>query len=143
MLIAVTWIVTVTVPPEAIVTEPANTLAFRLKLEVLALMLLFTLLEKLVALNSAGMVSLIELLRVEGPAFVTTKVKLVVLPTATVVEPTSLVTPRLTTGITLITADTVDELVPTDVVKEPAAIVFVNVPPTELVTTTEMVQVDA
>ena len=83
------------------------------------------------------------LLRVPGPAFVTTKVKLVVEPSASVLAPTSFVTPRLTTGITLITAETVDELVPADVVKEPAAIVFVTVPPTELVTTTEMVQVDA
>ena len=138
-----TWIVTVTVPPEAIVTEPANTLPARLKLAVLALVLLFTLLEKPVALNSAGMVSLIALVKVEGPAFVTTSVKLVVLPTATVLEPTSLLTPRLTVGITLITAETVDELVPTDVVKEPGPMVLVTVPPTELVTTTETVQVDA
>ena len=136
-----TWIVTVTVPPEAIVTEPANTLLARLKLAVVALAL--TLLEKPVALNSAGMVSLIELASVEGPAFVTTSVKLVVLPTATVVEPTSLLTPRLTVGMTPITAEAVDELVPTEVVSEPGAIVLVTVPPIELVTTTVIVQVEA
>ena len=140
---AVTWIVTVTVPPEAIVTEPANTLLASVKLAVLALVLLFTLLEKLLALNSAGMVSLIEPVNVDGPAFVTTSVKLVVLPTATVLEPTSLLTPRLTVGATPITAETVDELVPTEVVSEPGAIVLVTVPLSELVTTTEMVQVDA
>ena len=96
---AVTWIVTVTVPPEAIVTVPANTLPVRLKALVVALAL--TLLEKLVALNSAGMVSLIALVKVDGPALVTNSVKLVVLPTATVVEPTSLLTPRLTTLVTV------------------------------------------
>ena len=143
MAIAVTWIVTVTVPPEAIVTEPANTLLASVKLAVLALVELLTLLEKLVALNSAGTVSLIALVKVEGPALVTTSVKLVVLPTATVLEPTSLETPTLTVVTTLITAETVDELVPTEVVSEPGAIVLVTVPLSELVTTTEMVQVDA
>ena len=73
----------------------------RLKLAVLALVELFTLLEKLVALNSAGMVSLIELVKVDGPAFVTTSVKLVVLPTATVLEPTSLLTLKVTTLVTV------------------------------------------
>ena len=140
---AVTWIVTVTVPPEAIVTEPANTLLASVKLAVLALVLLFTLLEKLVALNSAGMVSLIEPVKVDGPALVTTSVKLVVLPTATVVEPTSLLTPRLTVGMTEIAAVAVKELLPTDVVNEPDGMVFVSVPPIELVTTTVIVQVEA
>ena len=137
---AVTWIVTVTVPPEAIVTVPANTLPVRLKLLVVALPL--TLLEKLVALNSAGTVSLIALVNVDGPALVTTSVKLVVLPTATVVEPTSLVTPRLTVGVTEIAAVAVKELLPTDVVNEPDGMVFVSVPPIELVTTTVIVQVE-
>jgi hypothetical protein len=83
------------------------------------------------------------LVNVDGPAFVTTSVKLLVAPTATVAEPTSLLTPRLTVGVTDIAALTVAELVPTDVVKEPAAIVFVSVPLAELVAMTVMVQVEA
>ena len=137
--------VTVTVPPEAIVTEPANTPLTRLKLAVLALVLLFTLLDTraIVLLNWLGKVSLMLLVKVDGPALVTTSVKLVVPPTATVVLPTSLLTPRLTVGTTPITALTVVELVPTEVVNEPGAMVLVTVPPIELVTTTVMVQVDA
>ena len=128
-------------PPAAIVTEPANTLLARLKLEVLALAL--TLLEKLVAVNTAGMVSLMLLVSVDGPALVTTKVKLVVAPAATVLEPTALLGLMVTVGVTEMAALTVAELVPTDVVKEPAAMVFVSVPPTEAVTTTVTVQVEA
>ena len=141
MVTAVTWIVTVTVPPEAIVTEPLNTPLTRLKLAVLALAL--TLLEKLVALNRAGIVSLMLLVSVDGPALVTTRVKLVVPPAATVVEPTVLLGLMLTVGTTPITAVTVDELVPTEVDSAPGAMVFVTVPLVELVTTTVMVQVDA
>ena len=128
-------------PPAAIVTEPANTLLARLKLAVLALAL--TLLEKLVAVNTAGMVSLMLLVSVDGPALVTTSVKLVVAPAATVLEPTALLGLMVTVGVTEMAALTVAELVPTDVVKEPAAMVFVSVPPTEAVTTTVTVQVEA
>ena len=136
--------VTVTVPPEAIVTEPANTpLALKLKLAVVALALTLLDTRASVLENWLGRLSLIVPVRVDGPALVTTKVKLVVLPTATVLEPTSLVTPRLTVGTTPITALTVVELVPTEVVNEPGAMVLVTVPPIELVTTTVMVQVDA
>ena len=144
MVMAVTSIVTVTVPPEAIVTEPANTpLALTLKLAVVALALTLLLTRAIVLLNWLGKVSLKLLVRVEGPALVTTRVKLVVPPTATVLEPTSLLTPRLTTGTTPRTAVTVAELVPTEVVKEPEAIVFVTVPATELVTTAVSVQLEA
>ena len=143
-LSAVTSLVTVTEPPAAIVAEPANTpLALKLKVAVVALALTALLMRASVLLNWTGKVSPIVPLKVDGPALVTTKVKLVVPPAATVVEPTSLVTPRLTTGVTEMTALTVAELVPTDVVREPAGIVFVNVPPIELVTTTVTVQVDA
>jgi hypothetical protein len=83
------------------------------------------------------------LLSVPGPALLTTSVKLVVLPSARVLEPTSLVALMLTVGVTLITALTVAELVPAEVVKEPDGMVLVTVPPTELVTTTVTVQVDA
>ena len=128
-------------PPAAIVTEPANTLLARLKLAVLALAL--TLLEKLVAVNTAGMVSLMLLVSVDGPALVTTKVKLVVAPAATVLEPTDLLGLMVTVGVTEMAALTAAELVPTDVVREPAAMVFVSVPLSEAVTTTVMVQVEA
>ena len=104
MVSAVTSIVTVTAPPEAIVTEPANTpLALRLKLAVLALVVVFTLLltRASVLLNWLGRLSLRVPLRVPGPALVTTKVKLVVAPSASVLEPTSLLTPRLTTLVTV------------------------------------------
>ena len=137
---------TVTVPPGAIVTAPVNTpLAFRLNVAVLALPLLFTLLEMRasVLVNWLGRLSLSVPLNVPGPVLPTTKVKLVVPFITKLFEPTALVTPTVTVGITLITAETVEELVPTDVVKEPGAMVLVTVPPTELVTTTEMVQVDA
>ena len=138
---AVTSSVTVTEPPAAIVTEPANTLLDKLKLAVLALAL--TLLAKPVALNCAGSVSNNEPVSVDGPALLTTSVKLLVLPTASVALPTVLLALRLTTGRTAITALTEAVLVPTDVVKEPAEIVFVRVPLRELVTTTVTVQVEA
>ena len=125
MVMAVTSIVTVTVPPEAIVTEPVNTPPTRLKLAVLALVELFTLLDTRasVLVNWLGKVSLMLLVNVDGPAFVTTRVKLVVAPWATVVEPTSLVTPRLTTLVTV--PATVALVLPLLVV--PAGISTVNV----------------
>ena len=131
--------VTVTCPPEASVTEPAKALLFTaLKLLVVALAL--TLLLMPVTPNRAGMASLMLPVSVEGPAFVTTSVKLVVPPTATVVEPTVLLGLRLTRGKTLRTATAADALLPTEVVKEPEAIVLVKVPTTELVTTVVKVQ---
>ena len=86
---------------------------------------LFTLLatRASVLLNWLGKVSLMLLLNVDGPAFVTTRVKLVVAPWATVVEPTSLVTPRLTTLVTV--PATVALVLPLLVV--PAGISTVNV----------------
>ena len=101
MLMAVTSIVTVTVPPEAIVTEPANTPLVRLKLAVVALALTLLATRASVLVNWPGKLSLMLPVRVDGPALVTTRVKLVVLPTASVLEPTSLVTPRLTTLVTV------------------------------------------
>ena len=99
---AVTSIVTVTVPPEAIVAEPANTpLALKVKVLVVALLLTALLMRLSVLVNWLGKVSLIVPVKVDGPALVTTKVKLVVLPAASVEEPTSLVTPRLTTAVTV------------------------------------------
>ena len=136
---AVTLIVTVTVPPEAIVTLPAKALLVT-ALKVLVVALALTLLLMPLTLNSAGIVSLMLPVSVDGPAFVTTSVKLVVPPTATVVEPTVLLGVMLTAGKTLSTAVAVDALVPTDVVKEPEAIVLVKVPTTELVTTLVKVQ---
>ena len=50
---------------------------------------------------------------------------------------------RSALAFTTRTAVATEVLVPTEVVKEPAAIVLVIVPPTELVTTTVTVQVDA
>ena len=98
-------------PPEAIVTEPANTpLALKEKLAVVALALTLLATRAIVLLNWLGKVSLKLLVRVEGPALVTTRVKLVVPPTATVLEPTSLATPRLTTLVTV--PSTVAELEP-------------------------------
>ena len=123
--------------------EPVNVLPLKLKVAVVALALTALVTRATLLLNWLGRVSLMVPLKVDGPALLTTKVKLVVPPAATVVEPTSLATPRLTTGVTEMTALTVAELVPTDVVREPAGIVFVNVPPIELVTTTVTVQVDA
>ena len=97
---AVTLIVTVTVPPEAIVTEPAKALLVTaLKLLVVALAL--TLLLMPVTANWLGIVSLMLPVRVDGPALVTTSVKLVVPPTATVVEPTVLLGVMLTTLVTV------------------------------------------
>ena len=101
MVMAVTSIVTVTVPPEAIVTEPANTPLVRLKLAVVALALTLLATRASVLVNWPGKLSLMLPVRVDGPALVTTRVKLVVLPTASVLEPTSLVTPRLTTLVTV------------------------------------------
>ena len=111
MVIAVTSIVTVTVPPEAIVAEPANApLALKVKVLVVALLLTALLMRLSVLVNWLGKVSLIVPVKVDGPAFVTTSVKLVVLPAATVEEPTSLVTPRLTTAVTV--PATVAEVLP-------------------------------
>ena len=142
---AVTWIVTVTVPPGAIVTEPAKVLPVKPKLPVavLALALTWLLTPASVLVSWLGKLSLRVPVSVPGPLLVTTMVKLVVPPSTSVLLATTLVTPRVTTGTTPITAETVDEFVPTEVVSEPGAIVLVTVPPTELVTTTEIVQVDA
>ena len=97
---AVTLIVTVTVPPEAIVTEPAKALLVTaLKLLVVALALMLLLMP--VTANWLGIVSLMLPVRVDGPALVTTSVKLVVPPTATVVEPTVLLGVMLTTLVTV------------------------------------------
>ena len=52
-----------------------------------------------VLVNWLGSVSTMVPIKVEGPALVTTKLKLVVLPAATVVEPTSLLTPNSTTAV--------------------------------------------
>ena len=54
----------------------------------------------------------------------------------------TLVSVKSALELTPSTAVTVAELVPTEVVKEPDAIVFVIVPATELVTTDVIVQVD-
>ena len=91
-------------PPEAIVTEPAKVLPpWKTKAPTVALVALFTLLvmRAAVLVNCAGRLSLMLPVNVPGPAFVTTRVKLVVLPMASVLEPTSLVTPRLITLVTV------------------------------------------
>jgi hypothetical protein len=84
----------------------------------------------------------LALVSVEGPALLITKLKVVVVPTATVVVLLSLLTVRLTAGAIPRVAVTVAELVPTDVVSEPDAMVLVIVPATELVTTAVNVQVE-
>ena len=55
----------------------------------------------------------------------------------------TLVVVKLANEVTEIAAVAVKALVPSDVVSEPGAMVLVNVPPSELVTTTVMVQVEA
>ena len=55
----------------------------------------------------------------------------------------TLVRVRSALEVTTRTAVAAEALVPTEVVKEPTAIVLVTVPPTELVTTTVTVQVEA
>ena len=144
MLTAVTWIVIVTAPPLGIVTEPWIVVPLMLKLAVVTVALL-TLEPRLMALaNWPGKVSTkLAPVRVDGPALLITKLNVVVLPTATVVVLLSLLTARLTVGVTAMAAVAVKELEPTDVVNEPEGIVFVSVPPPELVTTTEIVQVEA
>ena len=131
-----------TVPPLGIVTEPWIVLPLMLKLAVLAPPL--TAEPRLAALaNWLGSVSTkLAPSSVDGPALLITKLKVVVAPTATVVVFDSLATPRLTAGNTPSTAVTVAELVPTDVVNEPDAIVFVKDPATELVTTAVSVHVE-
>jgi hypothetical protein len=77
--------------------------------------------------------------KVEGPALATTRVKVVVAPNPTVAVPTVLDGTILTLGKTLSTAVAVNEFVPTEVTREPDAMVLVIVPATELVTTVVMV----
>ncbi|MES2191951.1 MAG: hypothetical protein V4454_17655 [Pseudomonadota bacterium] len=72
-----------------------------------------------------------------------TKLNVVVPPTPTVVILANLATVRLTAGVTLNTALTVAVFVPTEVVRDPAGIVLVIVPETELVTTVVTVQTPA
>ena len=73
--------VTVTVPPEAIVTLPANApLPETLKLAVLALPLTALATRASVVLKFAGMLSLRLPVSVPGPELLTTSVKLVVRP---------------------------------------------------------------
>ena len=92
---------TVTVPPEASVTLPANTLPLRLKLAVLALPLTALVIPASVAVTCAGIASLRLPVNVLGPALLTTSVKLVVRPTATVLDPTTLLGLRFTTLLTV------------------------------------------
>jgi hypothetical protein len=143
VLTAVTWTVIVTAPPLGSVTEPAIVVPLMLKLPVMAPPL--TWLPRLVApANWLGSTSLkVALVTVDGPLLLITKLKVVLAPVATVVVLLSLLTVRLTVGITKIAAVAVKEFVPTDVVKAPEAIVFVAVPPSELVTTAVRVQVEA
>ena len=143
MATAVTCTVIVTAPPPGIVTEPWIVVPVMLKLTVLAPPL--TAEPALLALaNWLGKVSTkLAVVAVDGPALLITKLNVVVLPTATVVVLDSLATLKLTTGVTEIVAVAVEALAPTDVVREPEGIVFVSGPPTELVTTTVTVQVDA
>ena len=100
MATAVTWTVIVTAPPLGIVTEPWIVVPLMRKLAVVTVALL-TLEPRLVALaNCAGSVSTkLAPVTVEGPALLITKLKVVVLPTATVVVLLSLLTPRLTTVV--------------------------------------------
>jgi hypothetical protein len=98
---AVTCTVTVTRPPEGIVTDPWMVVPLMLKLAVVAPAL--TLLPRLAALlNWAGRLSTkLPPVSVEGPALVITKLNVVVAPVATVLAAASLLTPRLTTLVTV------------------------------------------
>ena len=132
--------VTVTVPPAGIVTEPSTVVPLMLKPAVVAPP--DTALPRLTALpNWPGKVSTNwALVSVLGPAFVITKLKVVVAPSATVVVFASLVTPRLTAGATLKVALPTFEFAPTVVVKDPTGIELVIVPVSVLVTTEVTVQ---
>lgn len=143
MATAVTCTVTVTRPPDGIVTDPWTVVPLMLKLAVVAPPL--TLLPRLTALlNWLGKVSTkLPPVSVEGPAFVITKLNVVVPPTPTVVMLANLATVRLTAGVTFNAALTVAVFVPTDVVNDPAGIVLVIAPATELVTTVVTVQTPA
>lgn len=143
MATAVTWTVTVTAPPPGIVSEPA--IVVPLMLNVLVLAPPLTAEPKLVALaNWPGSTSAkLAPVAVDGPALLITKLDVVVLPTATVVVLENLATLKLTVGTIEIAAVAVKELVPTDVTNDPEGMVFVSVPPTELVTTTVIVQEEA
>ncbi len=101
MLLAVTCTVTVTTPPDGIVTEPKMVVPVMLKPAVVAPP--ETWLPRLVALpNRPGSVSVNEpLVIVDGPALVITKLKVVVAPVATVVVFDSLLTPRLIALVTV------------------------------------------
>ena len=144
MATAVTCTVIVTAPPLGIVTEPWIVVPLMVKLAVAAPPL--TVLPKLVALaNWLGKVStkLAPVSSVEGPALLITKLKVVVAPVATVLVLLSLLTDRLTVGMTEMAAVAVKELEPADVVNEPEGMVLVSVPLIELVTTAEIVHVEA
>ena len=141
---AVTCTVIVTAPPLGIVTEPWIVVPLMVKLAVVTPALL-TLEPRLTALaNWPGSVSTkLAPVTVEGPALLITKLKVVLAPAATVLVPDSLATLRLTVGVTEIAAVAVKELEPADVVNEPEGMLLVRVPPIELVTTAETVQVEA
>ncbi len=92
-------------------------------------------------LNCAGRLSTNgAFVSVLGPALLITTVNVLPWPTATVVLADTLLTVRFTTGATLKVALPTFELAPTVVVRDPAGIEFVTVPPTELVTTAVTVQ---
>lgn len=143
MATAVTCTVIVTAPPLGIDTEPWIVVPLMVKLAVAAPPL--TVLPRLVALaNWLGRVSTkLEGVSVEGPALLITKLKVVVAPVATVLVLLSLLTDRLTVGMTEMAAVAVKELEPADVVNEPEGMVLVSVPLIELVTTAEIVHVEA
>lgn len=80
---------------------------------------------------------------VDGPEFVMINEKVSVPPALGARLLAVLVMPRSDDGVTVSCAVVTDELVPTEVEREPAGMVFVTVPPTTLVTTTVAVQTDA
>lgn len=132
----------VTVPPGGMVTGTWTVLPTMLTLPLVAppwreLLGLVTL------PNWAGTTSsMLAVVSVEGPALLTTREKLTVPPSPTVVRLDVLLTLRLTVGCTLNAALTATVFEPTEVVSEPAGIVFVIDPETELVTTTETEQLE-
>ncbi len=118
----------VAAPLMAVVPTPTRVLVVAPPLTLLVM--------RVIALNWDGRLSTnVPLVRVLGPALLITTVKVFVAPEAMVLLAWTFEIVSVTLGATLRVALAVFELVPTVVVRDPAGMVLVTVPPAALVTT--------
>jgi hypothetical protein len=137
---AVTCTVTVTAPPDGIVTDPCTVVPLMLNVPVLAPPLTWLLTSVAVPQPAGSVSAKLPPKSVLGPALPITKLKVFTPPANAALELASLVTLRFTSGETLKEAVAAEAFEPTEVVNEPAPIVLTTEPVRVLVTTVDTMQ---